>query len=130
MSIENSSAKAASIQVSTDILLHLLKYVSETLLEDVQNVQPSDSILPYLDQYAQLNLVCRSFHRLLSHDVLVDGVLLRERLAQAQISHFKSFLAWYKKRNRPCLMRYEGSIGPPKIMKDCGYVWKNPLFPR
>jgi hypothetical protein len=130
MSTGNSNAETFLTKVPVDVFLRILEYVSEKLLEDVKNVQASDSITQYLNQYAQLHLVCRSFHELLTHYVLVDGVLFREKLAEAQIGRFKSLLTWHAVRNRKCTIRFNRSIGPPEILRSCGYVWKNPLFPR
>jgi len=130
MSNENSNAKEILIKVPKDIFVGILEYVCEKLLEDIQKVPASHSITLYLDQYAQLNLVCRSFHDILTHYVLVEGVLSRKRLAEAQISHFKTLLKFRWRYNHACTKRYDRSIGPPEILGSCGYVWKNPLFPR
>jgi hypothetical protein len=130
---ENSKANQVLAKVPVDILLRVLEYISENLLEEVQNVQVSDSITQYLDQYAQLNLVCKSFHQLLTHHVRVDGVLLRVKLAEAQIRHFKTLLISYAdskwRYGNRCGIRAYNQLGTAKILRSCGCLWRNPLFP-
>ena len=133
MVTENSKANEVLAKVPVDIFLRVLEYISEKLLEEVQNVQVSDSITQYLDQYAQLNLVCRSFHQLLTHYVGVDGVLLRVKLAEAQIRHFKTLLISYAdlqwRSENSCTRRTFNPLGTAEIMRSCGCLWRNPLFP-
>jgi hypothetical protein len=134
MVTENSKPNQVLAKVPVDIFLRALEYISGNLLEEVQNAQVSDSITQYLDQYAQLNLVCRSFHQLLTHHVRVDGVpVLRVKLAEAQIRHFKTLLISYADSK----WRYDYShrirtfnpLGTAEILRSCGCLWRNPLFP-
>ena len=134
MVTENSKANQVLAKIPVDIFLRVLEYISEKLLEEVQNVQVSDSITQYLDQYAQLNLVCRSFHQLLTSYVRVDGVLLRVKLAEAQIRHFKTLLISYadskwRYENSCCRRREFNPLGTAEILRSCGCLWRNPLFP-
>ena len=134
MVTENSKANQVLAKVPVDIFLRVLEYISENLLEEVQNVQVSDSITQYLDQYAQLNLVCRSFRQLLTHHVRVDGVLLRVKLAEAQILHFKTLLISYthskwRYDNSCTRMRTFNPLGTAQILRSSGCLWRNPLFP-
>jgi hypothetical protein len=131
MVTENSKPNQVLAKVPVDIFLRALEYISGNLLEEVQNAQVSDSITQYLDQYAQLNLVCRSFHQLLTHHVRVDGVLLRVKLAEAQIRHFKTLLISHAEYgNRSCgIRKFSNPLGTAKILRSCGCLWRNPLFP-
>jgi hypothetical protein len=130
MSTETSNAEQILTKVPKDVFIGILEYVCEQLLGDIKKVPASDSITQYLNQYAQLDLVCRSFHDLLTHYVLADGVLIRTRLTEAQILHFKTLLKSKWPVGWSCMARLRPSIGPPQILGSCGYVWKNPLFPR
>ena len=122
-----------------DILIQILQTVCESILDDllIFRVCPEqdERFGLFLNQFLQLNLVCRSFHRHLTHSVRVRGTPVRRKLLDLQTEKFKYLLETVgfimREHNRMCSPDFNSfwSITIPHILLICGSVWNNPSFP-
>jgi hypothetical protein len=79
-----------------DVLIQILQTVCESILGNllIFRVCPKqdERFGLFLNQFLHLNLVCRSFHRHLTHGVRVRGTPVRQKLLDLQTEKFTYLL--------------------------------------
>ena len=84
----------------SEVLVHILEIVGKSICQDLITIDfhrgaKSSKAIPYgrhLNQFLQVCLVCKLFHRFLTDYVRVHGLPIRERLMDLQMLKFTNFL--------------------------------------
>src|SRR5271170_894267 len=103
-----------------ELLLVVLEQVCRLIVKDLTtlNVKHTECA-KFLNQFLQLHLVSRSFHRLPTHYVRVDGKPIRERLLELQMQKLTTIFELVEIMDK--------GLNKSTIYRACGHVWKNPL---
>src|SRR5271170_7211480 len=121
-----------------DLLIQILQNVCELILGDLlvfrTHRQKEERFGRFLNQFRQLNLVCKSFHRLLTHSVRVRRTPVRQKLLDLQMEKFTyhletaGFLMREHRKTRYTDFNRWSGITIPHILLICGSVWNHPSF--
>jgi len=87
-------------RIPSEILVQILETVGKSICQDLMTIDfhrgaKSSNAIPYgrhLNQFLQVGLVCKLFHRFLTDYVRVHGLPIRERLMDLQMLKFANFL--------------------------------------
>ena len=122
---------------SQELLIRIFELVGGSIVQDLIKLdfmEYHESYGRLLNPLLQLHLVSKSFHLLLTHYVLVDGRTLRSRLLDLQMQKLTNYLesaftfGQYLMHNPSLLCTCRIRITGKDILRNCGFVWKNPTF--
>ena len=111
-----------------ELIILIIEYVCTMIMQDITSVHfgPSYSFRKRLHDVVHLQMVCRTFYRIIHSAVLVDGLPIRPRLLCLQMDRFRFHLEGCNS----CFGKRHSWESPTSnsIRSYCGPVWYNPEF--
>lgn len=115
-------------RLPNEMITYIIEYACENIMRDLTRIRfgPDYTFQKNLNRFVRLQLVCKTFYRLIHNTVLVGGLPIGPRLLDLQMDRFRHYLEGchncaHKRRS------WEG-LTKEMIKEYCGPVWYNPGF--